>query len=457
MLVGLINPGALWKLPLPTGEPTRLGTIKANGQSASFFSDGRLLFALGGDLYVAEENGSNVRKFLSTPGSAGCPHVSPDGKWILLATVHAGEAYQDISEVKADGSGLHELVRGTADADTSCASWIHYGDHIVYRMVRPPRSDLWTLPVGRAVFRQKSQPSQLTNGPLRYSGVVPSPDQKHIYAIGTKPRGELVRYDLNSKQFVAFLGAISAIHPTFSRNGQWVAYISYSDHTLWRSRADGTERLQLTYPPLEVSDPVISQDGKLIVFQTVFRSESYVVSIDGGAPKKIAGRTSYHGTLSPDGTSMVYSSWTSEKHDALRTANLQTGAVSNLPQSEDKISPFWIDQNILVAATQDQKKLVTFDFKSGKWSDLLLTEVLDFMPSPEGKYIYYTTGGTDPMVSRIRLADHKVEGLTSLKDLRRVAYLDSNTTQLSVAPDGSPVFTRDVGTQEIYSLTVKWP
>jgi hypothetical protein len=30
-------------------------------------------------------------------------------------------------------------------------------------------------------------------------------------------------------------------------------------------------------------------------------------------------------------------------------------------------------------------------------------------------------------------------------------------TQISVAPDGSPVFTRDVSTEKIYALTVKWP
>jgi hypothetical protein len=30
-------------------------------------------------------------------------------------------------------------------------------------------------------------------------------------------------------------------------------------------------------------------------------------------------------------------------------------------------------------------------------------------------------------------------------------------TQFGVTPDGSPVFTRDIGTTEIYALTVKWP
>jgi len=56
---------------------------------------------------------------------------------------------------------------------------------------------------------------------------------------------------------------------------------------------------------------------------------------------------------------------------------------------------------------------------------------------------------------RIRIADRKIEFLTSLKNLRR-AIRPSGTTQISVTPDGSPVFTRDLSTEEIYALTVKW-
>lgn len=68
----------------------------------------------------------------------------------------------------------------------------------------------------------------------------------------------------------------------------------------------------------------------------------------------------------------------------------------------------------------------------------------------------YVTGGSDPMLLRIRLADHKVETITSLKGLHRATGPGGNT-EISVAPDGSPVFTRDIGAQEIYALTVKWP
>jgi hypothetical protein len=49
-----------------------------------------------------------------------------------------------------------------------------------------------------------------------------------------------------------------------------------------------------------------------------------------------------------------------------------------------------------------------------------------------------------------------VETITSLKGLHRATGPGGNT-EIGVAPDGSPVFTRDIGTQEIYALTVKWP
>jgi hypothetical protein len=116
---------------------------------------------------------------------------------------------------------------------------------------------------------------------------------------------------------------------------------------------------------------------------------------------------------------------------------------------------------MLVASTQDRSKLVTFDIKTQKWSDLVALEkpdsFINWSHSPDYKYVYYTAeGGAEPKAMRVRLSDHKVETITSLRDLRRAMGADANT-QIGVAPDGSVVFTRDVGTQEIYALSVKWP
>ena len=80
------------------------------------------------------------------------------------------------------------------------------------------------------------------------SASVPSRDGKKLFAIQGAQLGELVRYDAKSQQFLPYLSGISAIHLGFSKDGQWVAYMNYTDGTLWRSKVDGTERLQLVPP-----------------------------------------------------------------------------------------------------------------------------------------------------------------------------------------------------------------
>ena len=80
-------------------------------------------------------------------------------------------------------------------------------------------------------------PFQLTTGPLSFDSLAPSPDGKKLFIAGRQARGELVRYDPQSRQFTPFLAGISAGEMEYSRDGQWVTYVSYPDHALWRSRA----------------------------------------------------------------------------------------------------------------------------------------------------------------------------------------------------------------------------
>jgi len=83
-------------------------------------------------------------------------------------------------------------------------------------------------------------------------------------------------------------------------------------------------------------------------------------------------------------------------------------------------------------------------------------DIENFGLSPDGKYLYYTTGGAEPKALRYRSADHQIETITSLKDLHRIVN-NYGETQINVAPDGSPIFTRDTGYQEIYALNIRWP
>jgi hypothetical protein len=260
---------------------------------------------------------------------------------------------------------------------------------------------------------------------------------------------------VKSKQFLPFLSGISAIDPTFSRDGNWVAYAAYPDHTLWRSRADGAERLQLTYPPMQVIYPFISPDGKRVAFATV-SGELYVISMNGGSPQKIAENSS-SATWSPDGNLLSLTTWLSGNKAELQNFDFRTGKLSAIPSSQGIIGGQWVAQDMLVAAPVDTTKLLTFDLKNQKWSDLVSGAIINWATSLDYKYLYYTTGGREPKAMRIRLTDHKVETIASLKDLRRVEDWQQANTQISVAPDGSAVFTRDIGSQEIYALTVRWP
>src|SRR5581483_3552109 len=137
-------------------------------------------------------------------------------------------------------------------------------------------------------FLQKSAaPMPLTVGPLGFSSPVFSRDGKKIFAIATQRRGELVRYDAGRKEFRTYLSGISADHVEFSPDRNWIAYSSYPDSVVWRSRPDGADRLQLSPAGMIAWFPRWSPDGKRIVFNGSHPGKPlklYLTSANGGEP-----------------------------------------------------------------------------------------------------------------------------------------------------------------------------
>ena len=50
----------------------------------------------------------------------------------------------------------------------------------------------------------------------------------------------------------------------------------------------------------------------------------------------------------------------------------------------------------------------------------------------------------------------RIELITSMKEPSRARDLGW-VGDIDIAPDGSPIFTRNIGTQEIYALNLRWP
>jgi DNA-binding winged helix-turn-helix (wHTH) protein len=115
-------PTSFWQVPLPTGEPRRVGAVE--GQDANFFPDGRMLFAREDALYLAENDGPNPRKLVKVNGFIRDPRVSPDGHRIVF-DIRAGAQEIPISIVEsmADGSGLHTIVNTSESGQVCCPQW----------------------------------------------------------------------------------------------------------------------------------------------------------------------------------------------------------------------------------------------------------------------------------------------------------------------------------------------
>ncbi len=248
---------SMWLVPLPAGQARRLGDEDVLG--ARLFPDGRLLYLTDSGLYVAERDRSNPHRLDELSKFQRLPRVSPDGQRLAFI---GGEGEWSIFVAAADGTKLHPILKWRQDLpqDICCVRWSEDGTFLLFRGETAGRWDVWAVPAEKPFFRMAS-PVRLTNGPISYTGFACSRDGKKIFVIGALRRGELQRYDMKSQQFVPFLGGISAVDPTFSRDGKWAGYLSYPERTLWRSRADGSDRMQLTYPPFKSGSSVFLPTG----------------------------------------------------------------------------------------------------------------------------------------------------------------------------------------------------
>lgn len=276
-----------------------------------------------------------------------------------------------------------------------------------------------------------------------------------------------MRYDAKARQFAPYLGGISATEVDFSRDGQWVAYLAYPEGSLWRSKADGSQRLQLTLPPMRPFLPRWSPDGRQILFYAATPDHPYkiyMVSAQGGAPQQLmTGKRNEHDPgWFPDGNSLVFGRmpWLETEAAgpvAVHLLDLRRHQVSTLPRSQGLFSPRWSPDGHYVAALTMDAEFILFDFATQKW--LRLTDGSVSYPtwSRDGKYIY--SGGLyekENAIHRVRINDRRLERIVSLGGLpQRAGFWGA--PWLGLAPDDSPLVLRDTSVQEIYALDWEAP
>jgi serine/threonine protein kinase/Tol biopolymer transport system component len=462
-----------WSVPIPAGSPRPLGQVSAH--DALWAPDGKLIFAGAHDIYIAKHNGENPQKIATTEHDPSDLSISPDGARIRFSVIDSINGTSELWEVRSDGSGIHPLLPGWNNPPNECCGrWTPDGRYYLFQSTRDGATNVWIVPDRSDWWKKVSrEPAQLTTGPLQFGNPLPSKDGQRLFMTAVQQRAELVRYDAKSGDFEPYLGGISAGDVDFSRDGQWVTYVSYPDDTLWSSKLDGSARLQLTYPPMRTGLGHWSPDGLQIAFTGALPGKPwrmYLISKDGGSPQPLATTTEEvqeaDPTWSPDGNTLAFGrSAFSSNLARIELFDVKTHQISRLRGSEGFFGPRWSpDGRYIVALSYDGNKLVLCDVKNEKWRPLeIKLDSFGYLAwSHDSAYVYFDTIlRNDSGYYRVRISDAKLEKLADLRKIKGfpIQFGGSGTpgTWTGLGPGDVPLLSRDISTQEIYVFDLQLP
>ena len=450
--------GQLFRLPILGGSPRRLGSLV--GQDAAWSPDGTmLLYANENQLFVAKTDGTESRKLVSVNGRGFYPAWSPDGNKLRFTVIDYKTGANSLWEVSLQGTHLHPLFPGWHNPpDECCGKWTADGKYFVFQS----QGQIWALSEKAGFLRQSTDmPVLLSSGPLSLFTPLPSKDGRKLFVMGRSYRGELERSDPQSGRFTPFLSGISAEGVTFSKGGQWVAYVSYPEGILWRSKPDGSEKMQLSSPPLVAAWPRWSPDGKQIAFYNFSVGKPgriYLVPADGSNPQQLLPEDSepkQDPDWSPDGDKIIFGGVPAGNSSGIHVLDLKTQHVSVLPGSRGLFCPRWSpDGRYVVAMPGDSLSLVLFDFQTQKWSQLAKVRAGFPNWSKDGQYVYFLRWLDHPAVMRVGITDRKVEQVSDLTNFPTVGNIGP---WIGLDPEDSPLVLKDTGFQDIYSLNWEEP
>jgi Tol biopolymer transport system component len=455
-----LSRGSLWSVPVLGGYPRMLGNQMAS--SAHFSPDGRLIvYADLKSVYVSSRDGSNLRKIWDAPGYTDLPYFSPDSRRIRVTVIeHLDSNSPKIWELNADGSSPHRLAVDWAnEADQENGQWTPDGKHFIfvsrredlgniYELIRPPWFEFWKKPAA----------VRLTAGQLDVLAVTPSHDSAGLFIVGRIAQGAMQVFDPAPKRFVPFLGGLGASAFVISPDKKWMVYADYPRHYLWRSRLDGSERLQLT--DFYSSMPQWSPDGKQIVFTDW--KQLYLISVDGGTPEKLIPQPNNEVAPSwwPDGKSIAFNDYPLPGHiPGIKVLDLAARKISVMPGSEGFYVPSWSpDGKYMVAIAQNPSRMVLYSAQSGTWRDLRKFEAPwgYWIWSNDSKSVYIAMTaaepGFEPGVYRLAIADGTWNQIAKFDGLTLSRSGSENFPSLT--SDGRPAIMNDTSVVQIYSA--KW-
>ncbi len=465
-LEGTAKSAQLWAIPVPAGSPRLLG--ESESRAAAWSRDGtQLAYGRGQTIYLAKSDGSDAKRLVDVDGAIATLSFSPDGGRIRFSLGDNNRVASAIWEVKTDGTNLHQILPGWRNPPGECCgAWTEDGRYYLFLRIDGTSSNIFALAEGKHWLRRASRvPTQLTTGPMRFTSVAVAKDGKKLFVVANQPQVQIVRYDPVAKHFVTYLSGISATDIAFSPDRQWIAYVTVPEGSLWKMKVDGSERLQLTFPPSQAVLPVWSLDGSRIYFNSFAVGEPFralSVPAQGGAIENAIpdGRNAVDFNWMPGGGTLIFSTGPQNADLRIWQLDMQTHQTSAIPGSENlfspKVSP---DGRYMAALTGDSSTLMLYDFRTEKWSKWLTEPGNIAYPtwSRDSRSITFDNFLTNhPTAHRVMLGSSRSQELFDLSELKRYQGTPSGSWS-GIAPDDSRLYVQDLSVAEVYALDVDLP
>lgn len=467
---------ALWLWPVQGGAPQRLGDITA--QEAVWSPAGGLIaYVTAESIQLTDAQGNHVRELARFHPAPHSLVWSPDGKRIRFTQTNLLESTDSMWEMDIDqGPPRRLLPEGQHGPHEGSGTWLAGGRYFVFSsgvdlrasLAVDTQANLWVMEEHRGLFRRRTSiPIQLTAGPMAFDHPIAMRNGSRIFAIGSHNEYQLLRIDPKTSVKTAMLAESGATDMDFSLDGQWVVYAARENGTLWKSRIDGSNRVELTTGVTGAFAPHWSPDQKEILF-TGFLLDSqprlYVVSAEGGAPKNVLPSNnkwaSVSGDWKTDGRQIVVDvqEMESEREPDIRVLDLESGKLTKVLGSDGLIEPRWSADGRYIAALNPKKKqVVLYDCKLESWSVLSEANFPSALRwSPSGDALYYQdVDDVEESIFRVPMATRETERVIRLGDLLSAGAARCIFTGLS--PDGSVYVTVDHGDVDVYAVDLKLP
>ena len=308
------------------------------------------------EIYLMNDDGSDVRRLTDNPANDSFPKFTPDGTQITFNSNRAGET-TDVYIMNRDGKTVvrltdwksNEISRGGLSPDGTKLAFNSNLNGVYQMFVKDIE------PFAPQLILSDDNDLQTPNY---------SPNgQEIVYSVKFSDKtGELRILNLNDKKSRLLLKTSSGNnYPRWSPDGNWIAFHQEAEGKwdVFKIKSDGTELMKLTDHPASDSLPNWFPDGKSLIFRTTRNgdsslSEIYRMNADGSDQTPLKIEKGYLGwsTVSPDGTSLVYSC----NRQQLRGGTLNLCAA-NADGSNEKLLLERSGNNVHAAFSPDGKRV----------------------------------------------------------------------------------------------------